>query len=70
MGVHHLDLLRRAGDGGLDVAIVVAHEGLVGVVRGLQHLRDRGARDLGVRTLVPDDGEGVERGLGRHHATS
>ena len=64
IGVDRLDLLRRAGDGGLGVAVLVGHEGLVGVEAGLQHLGDRGARHLGVRALVPDDGQRVERGLG------
>ena len=64
IGVDRLDLLGRAGDRGLGVAVLVADEGLVSVEAGLEHLGDRGARDLGVRALVPDDGQRLERGLG------
>ena len=53
VGIDRLDLLRRAGKSGFRVAVLVADEGLLGVETGLQDLGDRGARDLGVRALVP-----------------
>ena len=62
--VDGLDLLRRAGERRLRVAVLVADEGLLGVEPRLQHLGDGGARHLGVRPLVPHDGQRVERGLG------
>ena len=64
IAVDRFDLLGRAGDGGLGVAVLIADEGLLGVEAGLEHLGDGGARDLGIRALVPNDRKRVERGLG------
>ena len=59
-GVDRLVRLRGAGDGGLDVAALVADEGLLRGEALLQHRGDVGARELRVRPLVPVDGEGFE----------
>ena len=56
IGVDRLDLLGRAGDRLLRVAVLVADERLLGVEAALEELGDGGARDLGVRALVPDRG--------------
>ena len=64
VGVDGLDPFRRAGDGRLGIAVLVADKGLFGVEPGLENLGDRGARDLGIRAFVPDDRQRIERGLG------
>src|SRR3981189_689688 len=48
IGVDRLDLLGRAGDRSLHVALLIADERVGGVETGLEHLGDRRARDLGV----------------------
>ena len=64
IGVHRLDFLGGAGDRGLHVPDLRAHERLIGIEPALQRLGDRGARHLRVRAFVPRDRERVERGLG------
>src|SRR5262249_17327857 len=64
IAVDRLDLLGRAGQGGLHVAALVADERLLGVEALLEPFSNRRARDLGVLALVPNDREGIEGGLG------
>ena len=64
IAVDRLVLARRAGDRRLGVAGLVADEGLFGVEALLEHCGDRGARDLGVRGLLVDDRQRVDRRLG------
>ena len=64
IGIGRLHLLDRPGDGRLGVADLVGDEGLLGVQALGHHGRDVGAVDLGVRSFVPFNGQGVDRRLG------
>jgi hypothetical protein len=64
IGVDRFDLLCRAGDRRSHVTLLIADECFLGVEARLEHLGDRGARYLGIRPLVPDGGQRLERGLG------
>ncbi len=64
IGVNRLDLLRRARQRALGVAVLVADEGLLRIQPRLELLRNGRAGHLGVFALVPDDRQRIERGLG------
>ncbi len=64
IGIGRLHLLDRPGDGRLGVADLVGDEGLLGVQALRHHGLDVGAVDLGVRSFVPFDGQGIDRRLG------
>src|SRR6516162_5636117 len=63
IAVDRLDLLGSTGQGGFDIAALVADECLLGIEAFLKPGGDRRARNLGVRALVPGDRKGIERRL-------
>src|SRR6516164_3774039 len=63
IAVDRLDLLGGTGQGGFDIAALVADECLLGIEAFLKPGGDRRARNLGVRALVPGDRKGIERRL-------
>ena len=64
IAVDRLDLLGRAGDRRLRVAVLVADKGLRRLEAFLQHLAIEALETLALLAFVPDDRQRIERGLG------
>ena len=64
IAIDRFHFLRRTRNCGFDVALLVANKGLLGIKSFGQHGLDRGGRDSGVCTIIPDNIHRIERCLG------